>query len=49
MNIKKIVTAAGAATAGVALFVATQGSAQAAPVQPAAPVAAGQPSQGKAP
>ncbi|MFC7511321.1 hypothetical protein ACFQV4_14170 [Streptomyces thermocarboxydus] len=30
MNIKKIVTAAGAATAGVALFVATQGSAQAA-------------------
>ncbi|UUN27846.1 hypothetical protein [Streptomyces sp. FIT100] len=40
MNIKKIATAAGAATAGVALFVAAQGSAQAAPAQPAAPVAA---------
>ncbi|MDT6982680.1 hypothetical protein ACFSUJ_26905 [Streptomyces lusitanus] len=49
MNIKKIVTATGVATAGVALFVATQGSAQAAPVQPAAPVAAAQPSQDKAP
>ncbi|MEV7079915.1 hypothetical protein AB0N88_15385 [Streptomyces sp. NPDC093516] len=49
MNIKKIATAAGVATAGVALFVATQGSAQAAPAQPAAPVAAAQPSQDKAP
>ncbi|MEW2317459.1 hypothetical protein [Streptomyces bauhiniae] len=48
MNIKKIFTIAGAAAAGVTLFAATQGSAQAA-AQPAAPVAAVQPSQDKAP
>ncbi|MFI7198096.1 hypothetical protein ACIBQ7_11930 [Streptomyces massasporeus] len=49
MHMKKIVTAVGVATAGVALFVATQGSAQAAPAQPAAPVAVTQKSQDKAP
>ncbi|MCK8679126.1 MULTISPECIES: hypothetical protein [Streptomyces] len=50
MNMKKIATAAGVATAGVALFVTTQGSAQAAPAQPAPAVtAAAQPSQDKAP
>ncbi|MGW3061603.1 hypothetical protein ACWC98_37660 [Streptomyces goshikiensis] len=35
---KKIATAAGVATAGIALFVTTQGSAQAAQAQPVAPV-----------
>lgn len=45
MNIKKIATAAGVATAGVALFVATQGSAQAAQAKPAAPVAAAEGAQ----
>ncbi|MBT2408915.1 MULTISPECIES: hypothetical protein [unclassified Streptomyces] len=39
MNAKKIATVAGVATAGIALFVATQGSAQAAPAQPVQPVA----------
>lgn len=45
MNMKKIGTVAGVATAGIALFVATQGSAQAAPAQPVAPTASVQPSE----
>lgn len=43
VNFKKIGTAAGVATAGVALFVATQGTAQATPAQPVAPISAAQP------
>ncbi|MEU2855998.1 hypothetical protein [Streptomyces syringium] len=43
MKFKKIATAAGVTAAGAALFISTQGSAQAAPAQPvAAPVAAEQ-------
>ncbi|MER5890230.1 hypothetical protein ABT160_40925 [Streptomyces sp. NPDC001941] len=47
MNLKKIATAAGVGAAGVALFIGTQGSAQAAPAQPAAPAASAQSLQDK--
>ena len=45
MNFKQIAAAAGVTTAGVALIVAAQGSAQAAPAQPVAPAATAETSQ----